>query len=220
MKKLFQTITLTTLLIVGSAVALASVGSYTFETTVAAQASQNNSVSITNFTFSPATMTVQPGTTVTWTNQDDAAHTVTSDSGNELGSNSLRKGQTYSHKFDKAGTYAYHCSIHPQMKATVTVASSTPPAGQQGNTPATPSNPTPAQTPATPAPSSSSQSRTPTPTGGSGAGSSDTVALGAADTGSGSTAGLRHVPAFVSGALALIVAGLLLAMQRRHLMRK
>lgn len=79
------------------------------------------SVSIKNFAYSPASMTVPVGTTVTWTNNDSVAHTVTSDSGKILDSGTIQPGQTFSFTFTKAGTYAYHCAIHPRMKATMTV---------------------------------------------------------------------------------------------------
>lgn len=81
----------------------------------------SNSVTIENFAFSPTTLTIQKGTTVTWTNQDSAPHTVTSDSGSELSSASLSKGQSYSHTFDQAGTFTYHCNFHSMMKAKVVV---------------------------------------------------------------------------------------------------
>lgn len=76
-------------------------------------------VAIQNFAFSPSTITINKGDTVVWTNMDSAVHTVTSDSGSELASSSLGNGQTYSHTFNTAGTFNYHCAIHPMMKATV-----------------------------------------------------------------------------------------------------
>ena len=70
--------------------------------------------------FDPETVTIKAGESVTWTNEDSASHTVVGDNG-EFESDSLATGDTFSFTFDKAGTYAYHCSIHPSMKATVTV---------------------------------------------------------------------------------------------------
>jgi len=81
-------------------------------------------VTIQNFAFSPKTLTVAPGTTVMWTNKDSAAHTVTSDSGSTLDSGDLSHGKSYAHTFSTAGTYTYHCAIHPYMKATVVVSRS------------------------------------------------------------------------------------------------
>ncbi|MFE7972681.1 plastocyanin/azurin family copper-binding protein [Streptomyces shenzhenensis] len=81
-----------------------------------------NAVTINNFAFSPAKLKVTVGTRVTWTNQDTDAHTVTSaGSGGPLHSAALATHATYSHTFTKPGTYAYLCTIHPFMTATVEV---------------------------------------------------------------------------------------------------
>jgi plastocyanin len=77
-------------------------------------------IAIKNFAFSPATMTVRVGTTVTWTNEDSAPHTVTDKSGT-LNSATLNTGATYKHTFTKPGQYPYICSIHPFMLATIVV---------------------------------------------------------------------------------------------------
>ena len=90
-------------------------------TTPSPQSSTASKVTIADMSFSPSTLTVKKGTTVTWTNNDSVAHTVVSDSGSELGSENLENGENYTHKFDTVGTFAYHCSIHPNMKATITV---------------------------------------------------------------------------------------------------
>jgi plastocyanin len=65
-------------------------------------------------------LTVSKGTTVTWTNTDGAAHTVTEDGG-AFGSRTLARGGTFSHQFTTTGTFAYHCAIHPSMIGVVTV---------------------------------------------------------------------------------------------------
>jgi hypothetical protein len=81
-------------------------------------------VSIQDFFFDPDQLTVAPGTTVTWVNKGQAPHTVTSTDGKELDSATLQPGDTYSFTFkdDDAGeTYAYQCTIHPQMTASVNV---------------------------------------------------------------------------------------------------
>ncbi len=82
---------------------------------------QSLTVDITGFAFSPATLTIHVGDSVTWTNKDSASHTVTSNAGSELNSSTLGKDQSYSHTFNTAGTYAYHCAFHSGMKATVIV---------------------------------------------------------------------------------------------------
>jgi plastocyanin len=77
-------------------------------------------VAISGFAFSPATVTVKVGTTVTWTQQDEDQHTVTANDGS-FGSSPLVTGTTYTHTFSAPGTYQYHCSIHPFMHGTVVV---------------------------------------------------------------------------------------------------
>lgn len=89
--------------------------------TTGEQPSTADKVSISNFAFTPASITVKKGTTVTWTNNDSVAHTVTADSGNGPNSELLQNGETYSFTFNEAGTFKYHCVPHPSMKATVTV---------------------------------------------------------------------------------------------------
>ena len=90
----------------------------------AASAQDEMTVSIQDFFFDPDQLTVAPGTTVTWVNKGQAPHTVTSTDGKELDSATLQPGDTYSFTFkdDDAGeTYAYQCTIHPQMTASVNV---------------------------------------------------------------------------------------------------
>jgi plastocyanin len=81
---------------------------------------QDVTVPIKSFKFMVMDVSVSPGSTVTWVNQDEEPHTVTSETG-LFASGGLDTGQTYSFKFDKAGVYKYRCSIHPQMTASVTV---------------------------------------------------------------------------------------------------
>src|SRR5215218_4570402 len=90
----------------------------------AASAQDEMTVSIQDFLFDPDQLTVAPGTTVTWVNEGEAPHTVTSTDGKELDSATLQPGDTYSFTFkeDDAGeTYAYQCTIHPEMTASVDV---------------------------------------------------------------------------------------------------
>jgi plastocyanin len=92
------------------------------KTSSATKPASANSITISNFAFGPAAMTVKAGTTVTWTNQDSVAHTVVeTDSLAGPNSQPLDQGKSYSFKFATAGTYHYHCSIHPDMVGTVTV---------------------------------------------------------------------------------------------------
>ncbi len=83
-------------------------------------AASHESVKIHNFVYSPQTLRVKRGTVVTWTNDDTPPHTVTGDNGGPA-SGQLSTGQSYSFRFDTAGTFPYHCSIHPTMQASVIV---------------------------------------------------------------------------------------------------
>jgi|SRR3989338_8972585 len=90
-------------------------------------------VNIENFAFSPAEIKIKAGETVTWTNKDDAPHTVTPTTKVScepptlcidtylFNSASLEKGQTYQHTFSESGTYEYICNFHTSMKGTVIV---------------------------------------------------------------------------------------------------
>lgn len=79
-----------------------------------------NEVLIQSFAFSPSTLTVSVNTTITWTNKDAAAHTVTSDNG-LFDSGNMNTDATYSHQFTTAGTFPYHCTYHSNMLARVIV---------------------------------------------------------------------------------------------------
>lgn len=79
-----------------------------------------NEVLIQGFAFSPSTLTVTAGTTVTWTNKDAATHNVTSDNA-VFSSGSMANGATFSFTFSDKGTFGYTCTIHPQMKGTIVV---------------------------------------------------------------------------------------------------
>jgi plastocyanin len=87
---------------------------------VAAQESHTIKVSAKNFMFSPATVTVKAGSTVTWVNLDEEPHTVFSDAG-LFRSSALDTKESFSFKFDKPGTYHYLCTIHPRMLGTIVV---------------------------------------------------------------------------------------------------
>lgn len=83
--------------------------------------SGTHNVAISSYAFVSSNITINKGETVIWTNEDPTSHTVTSDSGSELSSGPISTGQTYTHTFNQAGVFTYHCSIHQTMKATVTV---------------------------------------------------------------------------------------------------
>jgi plastocyanin len=92
------------------------------ESTPAAAATtpQAVAIDIKDFAFSPQTLTIPVGTTVTWTNQDVTAHTTTAKD-KTWDSNILQQGATFSYTFDTPGTYDYICSLHPNMTAQIVV---------------------------------------------------------------------------------------------------
>jgi plastocyanin len=85
-----------------------------------AGAQESRTVYIRDFYFSPGSITVEPGTTVTWVNQGQAPHTATQTDG-AFDSGTLQPGESYSYTFNQAGTYAYYCQIHPDMTGTIVV---------------------------------------------------------------------------------------------------
>ncbi len=80
----------------------------------------DHGVDIAGFAFSPRTITVAVGDTVTWTNADAQGHTATADEG-AFDTGRISGGSSASATFPTAGTFAYHCSIHPAMTATIVV---------------------------------------------------------------------------------------------------
>jgi plastocyanin len=86
----------------------------------AAATSQDSTIAIRNFMFSPVSLVVPVGTTVRWRNFDGEPHTIRSVD-DSFRSGALDQNDSFSFKFDKAGTYKYACSIHPQMVATIVV---------------------------------------------------------------------------------------------------
>src|SRR5258708_26461383 len=88
------------------------------KTASAANPVATNAVRITNFAFSPATITVKAGSTVAWTNDDAIQHDVTFDSGG-INSGAMNHNDTFSHTFPTAGPIPYICSIPPLMHGTV-----------------------------------------------------------------------------------------------------
>ena len=110
-----------------------------------------SAVTIQNSAFTPPTTSVKVGDTVTWTNRDAFSHTATSDTG-AWDTSVIAAGTSKSIMFMGAGTFAYHCSIHPFMHGTVVVqGAATPPPPP----PPTAPSPTPVRTvPPTIAPTS------------------------------------------------------------------
>lgn len=88
-------------------------------TTTTTDVAKTVDVSIENFMFVPATVTINVGDTVRWT-VNSGTHTATSNSG-VWDSNTMATGGVFAFTFDQAGNYPYICTIHPNMQATVTV---------------------------------------------------------------------------------------------------
>jgi plastocyanin len=78
------------------------------------------SVNIGDNFFDPPQSAVEPGSTITWTNNGDEPHTVTADDGS-FDSGMLNPGDSYTVAFDGQGTLTYHCAIHPEMRGSVTI---------------------------------------------------------------------------------------------------
>ena len=80
----------------------------------------DTAVKIDNFSFTPQTLTVHPGTTVTWVNKDDVPHTVMS-TDKKFKSRVMDTDEKFSFTFTAPGTYNYFCSVHPHMTAKIVV---------------------------------------------------------------------------------------------------
>ncbi|MFV1999273.1 MAG: plastocyanin/azurin family copper-binding protein [Acidimicrobiia bacterium] len=90
-------------------------------TTSSGAPSGGSEVSIENFAFGPADLTVSVGDTITWTNNENGVpHTTTADDG-LWDSSTMRPDDTFAFTFTEAGTFTYLCTIHPSMRATITV---------------------------------------------------------------------------------------------------
>ncbi|GAB4002411.1 cupredoxin domain-containing protein [Nocardioides ultimimeridianus] len=91
-----------------------------------------HTITIKQYAFQPGSMSIRQGDTITWTNQDSVGHDVEVTNGPaSFHSPMLSQGQSWSFTFSAPGTYSYICSVHPDMRATVTVAAApAPPAAQ------------------------------------------------------------------------------------------
>ncbi len=85
-----------------------------------ARAAADGSVTIQNFAFAPASVTVNAGDTVTWNNRDSTGHSATAGDGT-FDTGILSQGESGSYRFEEAGTYSYFCTPHPGMKGSVRV---------------------------------------------------------------------------------------------------
>ena len=90
------------------------------QTATATEKVSGAKVSIANFAFAPTEITIAPGESVIWTNDDGAPHGLEFDD-NAPGTNLLLPGASFSRRFDQPGTYDYNCSVHPYMTGRVVV---------------------------------------------------------------------------------------------------
>jgi plastocyanin len=114
-----------------------------------AHSASDPAVTIADFHFTPPTTTVHVGDTISWTNDGPSSHTATARDGS-FNTGTLSKGQSASHTFTRAGTYAYVCTIHPFMHGTITVlaAATTAPSTTTSSAPPTTTS-TPSLSPTT-----------------------------------------------------------------------
>ncbi len=84
------------------------------------EAAKSEKVEIVEFAYQPDPVVVQVGGKVIWQNQDTAPHTATADDGS-FDTGTIEKGKLGSATFKEAGTFTYHCEIHPTMHGTVEV---------------------------------------------------------------------------------------------------
>lgn len=121
-------------------------------------------VMMQDYAYGPATLTVRVGDTVTWMQHDQAPHdVVTTSAPVAFRSPQLSAGQSWSHTFTKPGTYSYYCSVHPDMRATVTVLAAETPSKQPAPAPTKPvtTRPTMSASPTVSTPPTSSASAAP-----------------------------------------------------------
>ncbi len=126
-----------------------------------AHAANDTSVTISDFKFTPASITIHVGDTVTWTNNGPSAHTASANNGS-FNTGVLQKGHSGSHTFTTAGTVTYICQIHPFMHGTIVVLANTTSTTTTPTTttPTTPTTTTPTTTPTATTPSSTTPSST------------------------------------------------------------
>jgi plastocyanin len=92
---------------------------------VARAASPATAISIDNFTFTPQSLTVKAGTTVTWTNKDDIPHGIAATNNAFKRSQALDTDDSFSFTFTTPGSYQYFCYVHPHMTGTIVVEAAT-----------------------------------------------------------------------------------------------
>lgn len=92
----------------------------TIQPTTQPSNNNNNTVAIANFSFQPTNLDVKAGTTIIWTNNDSAPHTITADNGS-FDSGNIPPGGTFSHTFATIESIAYHCTFHSSMHGKINI---------------------------------------------------------------------------------------------------
>jgi plastocyanin len=117
-----------TILTVTLAIFVAAVGFLSQVDQSKARQDATFNISVVDFAFEPAALTVPVRATVTWTNDGSRPHTVTADDGS-FDSGRLDPGEQFRQTFDQPGTFSYHCGFHPEMQGSIAVAEPQEPAG-------------------------------------------------------------------------------------------
>jgi plastocyanin len=112
---------LVTAALLATALTLSAAASSTVEVPPGDKPAGGATIKIDNFSFGPAIITIPAGGTVTWTNNDDVPHVVSSDDNKLFKSKALDTDDHFSFTFAKPGTYNYYCAIHPKMTARIVV---------------------------------------------------------------------------------------------------
>jgi plastocyanin len=121
MRRIILLMTVAALVVVGTLLAVSVAGAHKHPTAAMAQKHPTRTVSIQNFSFKPAQITIKRGTKVRWINKDMHPHTATAINGKSFDSGHLDPGESYTHTFKSVGTKKYHCEIHPFMRGSVVV---------------------------------------------------------------------------------------------------
>ena len=120
MRRIILLMTVGAMVVVGTLLVVSVAGAHKHPT-AKAQKHPTKTVSIQNFSFKPAHITIKRGTKVRWINKDSTTHTVTANKKRSFDSGRLGPGKSYTHTFKSAGKKRYHCNIHPDMRGSVLV---------------------------------------------------------------------------------------------------
>jgi plastocyanin len=120
MRRIILLVTVGAMVVVGTLLVVSVAWAHKHPTAMA-QKHPTRTVSIQNFSFKPAHITIKRGTKVRWINKDSTTHTVTANKKGSFDSGRLGPGKSYTHTFKSAGKKRYHCNIHPDMRGSVVV---------------------------------------------------------------------------------------------------